>query len=124
MRARLENEEIFAALSTSKVAELPWNHHPTFKGVHLKHLLKGADTDGRFSYHLVHVEAGCAIGDHIHESQIELHQVIEGRGVGLRADEAIAYRPGVAATMPQGVLHAVKAEDDLYILATFVPPLV
>ena len=34
---------------------LPWNPHPTFKGVALKHIVTAADTNGQFSYHLVRI---------------------------------------------------------------------
>ena len=59
---------------------LPWNAHPTFKGVALKHIVTAADTNGQFSYHLVRIDPGCKIGNHIHATQLETHEVIRGFG--------------------------------------------
>ena len=60
--------------------ELDWNRHPTFTGVVLKHLICGADTEGQFSAHIVHIKAGCAIGEHTHPGKWEMHEVISGNG--------------------------------------------
>ena len=57
---------------------LKWNAHPTFKGVSLKHIVTAQDTGGAFSYHLVKVEPGCKIGNHVHATQLETHEVIAG----------------------------------------------
>ncbi len=106
---------------------LAWNAHPKFQGVALKHLVTGADTGGRFSLHLVHVAAGCEIGDHVHAAQYEVHEVLDGTGRCVMGEKTIAYAPGVCAVIPEGVQHRVMAADsdgDLYLLATFVPPLV
>jgi quercetin dioxygenase-like cupin family protein len=98
--------------------------HPKFKGVDLKHLITGQDTGGRFSLHLVRIEEGCAIGDHVHATQYELHEVVEGTGECRMADKAIAYLPGLCTVIPEGVHHSVIAHQGaLYLLATFVPPL-
>jgi len=105
--------------------ELDWNAHPTFKGVFLKHLVKGEDTDGKFSCHLVKVEAGCEIGEHVHEGQFELHEVIAGNGEGVLVGKKIPYQLGVSVVIPNGIKHKVIAgEEDLYLLAKFVPALV
>lgn len=106
------------------VKSLPWNEHPAFKGVYLKHLIKGEATGGTFSAHLVKIMAGCEIGDHVHEDKYELHEVIEGAGTGIVDGKPFAYVPGVMAVMPEGVKHRVIAgEKDMYLLAKFVPPL-
>ena len=76
----VEQGEIFYQNKKILAKEIAWSAHPTFKGVYLKHLVKGEDTDGKFSCHLVKVEAGCQIGSHIHEGKWELHEVLEGIG--------------------------------------------
>jgi quercetin dioxygenase-like cupin family protein len=104
---------------------LVWNVHSTFKGVFLKHLVTGESTDGKFSCHLVRVESGCEIGEHIHEGKWELHEIIGGLGRVIFADKEIVYEPGVSAVIPEGVKHRVIAEEkDLYLLAKFVPALI
>ncbi len=106
-------------------ADLPWEPNPRFPGVSLKHLLTGADTGGRFSVHLVRVEAGHEIGLHIHATQFELHEVLSGRGWCEFMGQRIPYSPGRCLVVPEGVEHRVvaDAEGDLYLSATFVPPL-
>ena len=104
--------------------ELAWNAHAIFKGVWLKHLIKGENTDHQFSYHLVKVAAGCEIGEHVHEIACELHTVIAGVGRFVLDETAIDYYPGILAVIPKGLKHRVIAGDaDLYLLAKFVPAL-
>ena len=104
--------------------ELAWNAHVTFKGVWLKHFIKGENTDQQFSYHLVKVAAGCEIGEHVHEINCELHTVIAGAGRSFLDETAIDYYPGIVAVIPKGLKHRVIAGDaDLYLLATFIPAL-
>ena len=81
---------------------LEWNAHSAFKGVFLKHLVKGKSTDGRLSCHLVKVESGCEIGEHIHGDRWELHEVIGGSGKGILAEKEIPYKQGVSVVIPGG----------------------
>lgn len=121
---------IVARLSDDAVAEtlcgeLPWHAHPVFTGVALKHLVTGAQTGGRFSAHLVRLEPGAEIGDHVHDASWELHEVAAGSGRCLLAGRTIDYAPGVAAVLPQNVPHSVRAgQDGLRLLAKFVPALI
>ena len=104
--------------------DLAWNPHPAFSGVALKHLLTGADTDGRMSLHLVRLEPGAEIGEHVHEKSWELHQVAGGSGQLLLDGRTVEYHPGVAAALPENEPHAVRAgENGLRLIATFSPPL-
>lgn|GEM_PF-139948 len=105
-------------------AEQDWQPHSQFTGVALKHLLTVADTDGAFSYHLVRIEPGCAIGEHMHATQLETHEVIAGTGVCRSRNEDIAYRIGVIALIEAGARHAVAAGGEgLLLFAKFIPPL-
>ncbi len=122
---RITESKIFSVEKDVDVGELNWNAHPKFKGVFLKHLVKGDITDKRFSCHLVKVEAGCEIGEHIHENNWELHEPIEGIGKGFVREKEINYEPGISVVIPEGVKHKVVAgNEDLYLLAKFVPALV
>jgi quercetin dioxygenase-like cupin family protein len=103
--------------------EVPWNAHPTFKGVYLKHLVTGKDTNGKFSCHLVKVEAGYEIGLHTHEGKWELHEVLEGSGECIIAGKKIPYHPEITAIIPENIEHRVKADQELYLLAKFIPAL-
>ena len=103
---------------------LEWNSHPVFAGVALKHLIVGADTGGSMSVHLVRVDAGCEIGQHVHEGCWETHQVLAGTGECVLDSCTLAYRPGMATVMPRGEAHrVVAAGEPLLLLATFAPAL-
>ena len=103
---------------------LKWNAHPTFKGVRLKHIVTAQDTGGAFSYHLVKVEPGCKIGNHVHATQLETHEVIAGCGTCINNGDQIAYTPGTISIIPAAIPHEVAADDNgLYLFAKFMPAL-
>ncbi|SMC49212.1 cupin domain-containing protein [Sporomusa malonica] len=121
----IQEEMVFGTSDEIKVRDLTWYDHPTFLGVSLKHLITAKNTDGKFSSHLVRVNSGCEIGKHIHEGKWELHEVIKGHGRCIIESKEVNYRAGVAAVIPPDIPHIVKAgEEDLYILAKFIPALV
>ena len=104
--------------------DLKWNLHPTFEGVELKHLLTAADTDGQFSYHLVRIAPNKSIGEHIHETQLETHEVIAGSGVCINEGIEIPYHSGVVTILKMATPHSVTAsEEGLYLFAKFIPAL-
>lgn len=104
--------------------ELPWNKHPAFDGVELKHIVTARETGGLFSYHLVRIAPGKAIGSHIHQTQLETHEVIAGAGVCVNGGVRLAYEPGVISILPKGSPHEVTAgPDGLCLFAKFIPAL-
>jgi len=118
------NGKITTISKEAATSNLSWNPHPTFKGVTLKHLICGADTDGKFSAHIVHIKAGCAIGEHTHPGQWEIHEVIGGNGCCLLNGSPISYKAGAVTVFPPDIKHQVEAtENDLFILAKFIPAL-
>lgn len=66
---------------TINFEQVEWSKHPTFEGVELKHIIKGEQTDEKFSYHLVRIAPGKSIKNHIHQTQLETHEVIAGSGI-------------------------------------------
>ena len=95
-----------------------------FEGVELKHILTAKDTDGAFSYHLVRIAPYKQIGDHIHETQLETHEVIAGDGVCVNGGYSQVYTPGVITILPAKVHHEVQAgAQGLYLFAKFFPAL-
>ena len=120
-----EHETIVSMTSEQKTESLPWNPHPKFEGVFLRHLVTGKDTGGRMSLHHVRIYPGCAIGDHTHAGQVEIHDVLSGEGTCTLAGRRIEYVPGVMGIMPADTIHRIDAGDKgMLILATFSPPLV
>lgn len=105
-------------------AALPFNAHPAFEGVCLKHLLGGQDTGGALSCHVVRVAPGKALLRHIHDGQWELHEVVAGSGTAVIDGADVTYAPGVTAVIPKGLPHAVTAgPDGLVLFAKFFPAL-
>ncbi len=116
----------YLKLSTATVefANIPWSVHPTFEGVELKHIITSKETNGQFSYHLVRIAPNKSIYNHIHETQLETHEVISGSGVCINNGTAIPYETGTISIMPAGIPHEVNAgEDGLYLFAKFFPAL-
>ena len=111
--------------STTAFADLPWEKHPAFDGVELKHIISAKNTGGQFSYHLVRIAPNKAIGNHIHQTQLETHEVIAGSGTCVNNGTELAYEPGTITILPIGLPHEVKAgADGLYLFAKFIPALV
>ncbi|NMB60156.1 MAG: cupin [Chloroflexi bacterium] len=125
MLTTIETNVIFTREESRDLEEIAWNKHATFPGVYLKHLVKGDQTDGKFSCHLVKVEAGCELGEHIHTNNWEIHEIVIGDAVGYLEGKEMTYTPGNTAIIPAGSKHRVVAgEHDLYIRAKFIPALV
>ena len=103
---------------------IPWSKHPASPGVELKHIITSERTDGQFSYHLVRIAPNKKIGNHIHEKQLETHEVISGTGVCVNDGVELPYETGVISIFPIGVPHEVIAGDDgLCLFAKFMPAL-
>lgn len=120
----IENGVIATLENEINASDLEWNEHSSFKGVYLKHLIKGEATNNMFSSHLIKIKAGYEIGDHIHKDKWELHEPIMGNGKGFLGEKEIDYKLGVSVVIPEGIKHKVVAGgEDFYLLAKFVPPL-
>ena len=104
--------------------EIPWNKHPKFKGVYLKHVVRGTDTEGMLSCHMVRMDPNAVLEEHAHAGQWELHEVIEGEGKFVLASRETRYYPGRMGIIPKGTKHKVIAgESGLFLLAKFFPAL-
>ena len=104
--------------------DIPWSKHPAFEGVELKHLLTSKETNGEFSYHLVKIAPNKKIGSHIHETQLETHEVISGNGICINSEKEFIYESGSISIFPMKVPHEIIAgRDGLYLFAKFIPAL-
>ena len=73
---------------------------------------------------LIRIEPNRSIGEHIHETQLETHEVIAGRGACVNDNMTIPYEPGILSVFPAYVPHEVNTgEDGLYLFAKFMPAL-
>lgn len=106
------------------ISAVEWTGHPKFKGVYLKHMIKGADTNGLFSSHLVKIDPHCCLDTHCHENQLELHEFIEGNGWCQLVEERFDVHLGKMTLIPRGQCHEVHAgENGLTLMAKFFPAL-
>ena len=127
------NHQLLEALNTGSLklptaavefANIPWSKHPVFEGVELKHIVTAKDTHGQFSYHLVRIAPGKSIQSHIHETQLETHEVVAGSGICINMGIALPYEVGTISIMPAGIPHEVNAGDEgLCLFAKFIPAL-
>ena len=108
-----------------RAMETPWYAHPAWNEVFLKDLVKGDETDGAFSCHLVRVEPNCEVADHAHELQWEWNAILAGTGSFLIAGQEVpVVGPGQIFVTPPRVHHTVSAGTaELSLLAIFVPAL-
>ncbi len=103
---------------------IDWVKHPTFEGVYLKHLIRGENTNGQLSCHMVKIDPGCTLEMHTHAEQWELHEVIGGTGHCTLDGSMLPYGAGQMTVIPCGTPHAVTAEHEgLVLLAKFFPAL-
>ncbi len=118
------NGKLVTPAATKDFSNIPWSKHPTFADVELKHILTSEETGGAYSYHLVRIAPNCSIGKHVHETQLETHEVIAGNGTCVNEGTSISYEPGILSIFPATVPHEVNAgEDGLYLFAKFMPAL-
>jgi len=109
---------------TVDVMDIQWSEHPKFKGVFMKNVLQGGQTEHCLSYHLVKIEPNCVIGEHIHENKPELHEIIEGSGIANIQGHEIKYEKNTTSLINGDIIHSIKAgEKGLLLRATFVPAL-
>jgi quercetin dioxygenase-like cupin family protein len=116
----------FLSLPTSKkdFEAIEWSKHPTFEGVELKHILTAKETKGQFSYHLVRIAPNMSIKNHIHDTQLETHEVIAGAGTCVNDGVELKYVPGTISIFEAKVPHKVNAgADGLFLFAKFFPAL-
>lgn len=109
---------------TTAFDQIPWSKHQAFEGVELKHIVTAEKTGGQFSFHLVRIAPGKKIGNHVHEKQLETHEVISGAGVCVNDGKKLTYEAGAISIFPMGVPHEVIAgEKGLFLFAKFIPAL-
>ncbi|MBS1164499.1 MAG: Cupin 2, conserved barrel domain protein [Proteobacteria bacterium] len=88
-----------------------WTAHPSFPGVELKSLVRGAATGGAFSTLMVRIAPGGAMLPHRHDGQVEQHFVVSGQGVVDLAGRAVDYAEGALLIIPRATEHSIRAGE-------------
>jgi quercetin dioxygenase-like cupin family protein len=118
---QFENGILVQAGQTTRVSLFAWNEHKNFAGVFLKNVVTTDQTTGLLSCHLVRIDPHCAIGLHTHPTSMELHEVVQGKGVCLIGQEEVAYVPGTVAIIACNTPHEVRAgAEGLCLFAKFI----
>lgn len=121
---KFENGKLVLPSGQIDFKAVNWSPHAKFEGVELKHLVTSKDTDGVFSFHLVRIAPNKKIGQHIHETQLETHEIIAGSGICINDGKQLSYEEGTVSILPAGIPHEVIAgKKGLYLFAKFIPAL-
>jgi len=100
-----------------------WDRGELIPGTHFRHLVKGADTQGRFSSQSVILGAGKLVVPHSHRYEDEFSFVFRGR-VGCRVgDQDLEVEEGGFLFKPRGIVHALWNSTDVdAIIIEFISP--
>jgi len=122
--AKVLTGNVFFTDRQISIEDLPWNPHPAYKGVYLKHLILGEDTNNQLSCHIVKIEPYCMLDTHVHDGKIEIHEVVGGNGKFYLNDKEVDYSIGKISVIPANTPHKVVAgKDGLYLFAKFTSAL-
>ena len=104
---------------------LPWSPSRSFPGAQVKHLETRSSHPG-LSFHVVKIEAGAEMTEHVHEQSIETLYVISGRCILNVDKQQFGGGAGFCATVPARAPHSVKNAGDtpLELVMVYSPPLV
>lgn len=73
---------------------------------------------------MVKIEPFCELDNHVHNNNLEIHEVIYGHGKCQIDNNQVDYCLGTVGLIPSNTKHKVTAgKDGLYILAKFSPAL-
>jgi len=116
--------DLFAQGNQAEPSEVEagWTAHPSFAGVMMKPLVKGATTGGAFSTLMVKLAPGARMLPHTHEGQVEQHLVLAGSGSADLAGKGVDYAPGALLIIPKATIHSVEAGADGMVIAALFSP--
>ena len=113
----MNSNEIFDMFNKGKLTgtgisfnDISWYPHSKFEGVEMKNIITSGETGGKFSFHLVKIAPYKKIGLHIHENQLETHEVISGKGACKISGKEFEYEPGTVSIFPAGTEHERSEE--------------
>lgn len=100
-----------------------WNTGEPIPGTPFRHLVRAADTDGRFSSQSVVLGAGRLVVPHSHKNEDEFSFVFRGRIGGRVGDHDVVVEEGGFLFKPRGIVHALWNPTDVdAIIIEFISP--
>lgn len=68
-----------------------------------------------------HIDAQKHVALHRHAKHDELFYCMAGKGYGVLEDKEVALHVGEVFTVPAGVMHALRAQDELIVASFLIP---
>jgi quercetin dioxygenase-like cupin family protein len=100
-----------------------WDTGEPIHGTPFRHLIKAADTEGRFSAQSVVLGPGRLVVPHSHQNEDEFSFVFRGRIGGRVGDQDAVVDEGGFLFKPRGIVHALWNPTDVAaIVIEFISP--
>ena len=100
-----------------------WDTGEPIPGTPFRHLIRAADTDGRFSTQSAVLRPGKLVVPHSHQNEDEFSFVFRGRIGGRVGDHDVLVEEGGFLFKPRGIVHALwNPTDTDAIVIEFISP--
>lgn len=100
-----------------------WDTGEPIPGTPFRHLIRAADTEGRFSTQSAVLRPGKLVVPHSHQNEDEFSFVFRGRVGGRVGDQDLLVDEGGFLFKPKGVVHALwNPTDTDAIVIEFISP--
>lgn len=93
--------------------QVAWDTGERIPGTPFRHLIKGADTEGRFSTQSAVLPPGKLVVPHSHQHEDEFSFVFRGRIGGRVGDQDLVVDEGGFLFKPRGIVHALWNPTDI-----------
>ncbi len=68
-----------------------------------------------------HIPSDKKVPLHKHDKQDEIFYCIKGSGFGVLEDKEVELIVGMSFIVPAGILHSVRSDEEIYVVAILVP---
>ena len=100
-----------------------WDTGEPIPGTSFRHLIRAADTEGRFSTQSAVLQPGRLVLPHTHQNEEEFSFVFRGRIGGRVGDRDMVVDEGGFLFKPKGIVHALWNPTDVdAIVIEFISP--
>lgn len=100
-----------------------WDSGEPIPGTPFRHLIRAADTEGRFSTQSAVLKPGKLVVPHTHQNEDEFSFVFRGRIGGRVGNQDVVVDEGGFLFKPKGIVHALwNATDIDAIVIEFISP--